>query len=525
MLAKRSSTLFALVLSGLAVDTLADNPVVSHRQLADPNAFVFNDRLYTVCSNDDDNGTGYDMKSAVVISTKDLMNWTDHGDVFRTTRDAKWAGGSYAPTATVVKGKVYLYFPNVTSGVGVLTADRPEGPYKDPLGKALISGSTLCPMAWCFDPGVFVNTDGAGYLVWGGGTPYGDNLMGIALNADMISLKGSPTKITVPNSFEGPFVHKYKNNYYLHYPISGGANLEYSMSSTSPISGYVRKGVVLPNPSLNGKNINQNDNSHASILEYKGSWYMMYHDRRLPTGSTYKRDVSIDKLEYDTDGTMKQVVVTSGMAQLANFNPYDSIPAATMSKQRGIKAVFNATNWINALVPQTSGSWIRLSGVDFASGAKEFRVNAATTASNVSVEIRTGSETGPVAGTCTVAKTASGTAYSTSTCAVTGLTGVKDVFLKFVNTTANANFAWYRFVPQTTGIATAPASRLPKDLPSEIEAFDLEGRRVRSFLAPPDQTPAQAWTAHGRGLPAGAYVLRIKDGSGVREQRMVQSVR
>lgn len=518
MLAKRSPMLVALVLSGLAADSVADNPVVSHRQLADPNAFVFNDRLYAVCSNDDDNVTGYDMKSAVVISTKDLMNWTDHGDVFRTTREAKWAGGSYAPTATVVKGKVYLYFPNVTSGVGVLTADRPEGPYKDPLGKALISGSTLCPMAWCFDPGVFVNTDGAGYLVWGGGTPYGDNLMGIALNADMISLKGSAVKITVPNSFEGPFVHKYKSNYYLHYPVSGGANLEYSMSSTSPISGYVRKGVVLPNPSLNGKNINQNDNSHASILEYKGNWYMMYHDRRLPIGSTYKRDVSIDKLEYNEDGTMKPVTVTSGMAQLANFNPYDSIPAATMSKQSGIKAVFNAANWINALVPQTSGSWIRLSGVDFASGAKEFRVSAATTASNVSLEIRTGSETGPVAGTCNLAKTASTSAYSTSTCAVTGLSGVKDVFLKFVNTTANANFAWYRFVPLTTAIAASPAA-LPAAIRSgAVVVHDLDGRTVRTFRTEPGQTPGQAWEAHGRGLPAGAYVLRIQDAEGWRTE-------
>lgn len=95
-------------------------------------------------------------------------------------------------------------------------------------------------------------------------------------------------------------------------------------------------------------------------------------------------------------------------------------------------------------------------------------------------------------------------------------------FLKFVNTTANANFAWYRFVPRTTGTA-APSAWLASPRPSiEIAAFDLEGRRVRSFQAQPDQTPVQAWAMHGKDLPAGTYVLRIKHEAGVRSEIVVQ---
>ncbi|MBK9576647.1 MAG: family 43 glycosylhydrolase [Fibrobacterota bacterium] len=488
----------------------AANPVITHRQLADPNAFIFNDRIYAMCSNDDDNVNGYDMKSAVVISTKDLVNWTDHGDVFRTTRDAKWAAGSYAPTAVAAKGKVYMYFPNIASGVGVLIADKPEGPYKDPLGKALVSGSTYCPMAWCFDPAIFVDDDAAksAYLVWGGGTPYGTNFRGIALNADMISVKGSTTTPNTPNSFEGPFIHKYKGNYYIHYPVNPSSNIEYGMSSTSPISGYTRKGVLLPNPTLNGQNINGNNNSHESVFEYKGNWYMMYHDRRLSTSSTYKRDVSIDKVEYNTDGTMKQVVVTAGMAQLGSFNPYDSIPAATMSAQSNIKASFNANTWINYLVPQKSGAWTKLTGVDFAGGALNFQVAAGTTSSGVSVEVRTGSATGTVAGTCKLSPTSSTTTLATTQCPVTGLTGVKDVYLTFVGTTANANFAWFRFQGSS---AVRPVEAKPAVSRSvDYTVYDLRGNLVQRFTTSTSMNTANAWNEHSRSLAVGTYVVRIQ---------------
>jgi len=502
---------------GLAVVALADNPVVSHRHLADPNGYVWNNRIYAICSNDDDNSAGYDMKSAVVISTSDRLNWTDHGDVFRVTRDAKWAYGSYAPTAIPAKGKIYMYFPNVTSGVGVLVADRPEGPYKDPLGKALIN-STLCNgVAWCFDPDVFVDTDGSAYLVYGGGNntanPYGDNIRGIALNADMISVKGSPVRLQSKASFEGPFIHKYKNNYYFTYPTNGGANIDYAMSSTGPISGYNYVGTVLPNPTLDGKNVNMGNNSHTSIFEWKGSWYMMYHDRRLTiskgVNDFLKRSVNIDKLEYNADGTMKKVVVTKGMAQVGNFNPYDSIPAATMSAQSGIKASFNATTWVNYLIPQTSGSWTRISGVDFKDGAKQFQVNAAVSGGGVSVEVRTGSSTGTLAGTCNLASTGSTSSFATTKCDLTGLSGIKDIYLKFVGTSANANFAWFRFVPvSTSNLRPALERQIPSTPTGTYEVYDLGGHLLRTYFATPETDSQSAWRHNSAMLPQGTYMLR-----------------
>ena len=50
----------------------------------------------------------------------------------------------------------------IGAGIGVLTADSPEGPYTDPIGKALINKSTsgFSDVEWLFDPAVLVDDDG-----------------------------------------------------------------------------------------------------------------------------------------------------------------------------------------------------------------------------------------------------------------------------------------------------------------------------------------------------------------------------
>jgi hypothetical protein len=392
MLSLDSAKSLALI-GSLAAMALAENPIISHRYLADPNGFVYNQRLYAICSKDDDNVNGYDMRGSILISTKDLMNWTDHGEVYHAPKDGTWGSTAYAPTAVVRDGKVYYYVPNSGSAIGVVVADRPEGPVRNP--KNLISGTLCDGVAWCFDPGAFVDDDGQAYLVYGGGSNtgsnsgYGQNIRIVKLNKDMVSLGGSPIRLSLDKSFEGPFLSKYKGNYYLQYPMEGSSNIGLSMS-TQPTSGWTHKGSILDNPSLNGRNINGNNNSHTSIMEYEGQWYMFYHDRRLSNGAAYKRNVSIEKLTYNTDGTIKKVVVTTGIPQTRNFNPYDSIPAVTYSKQSLISAHTDVNNTgvrrVNLLVPRKSGAWMRISSVDFSTGAKSFQIHGGGTAAAAKVE-------------------------------------------------------------------------------------------------------------------------------------------
>ena len=144
-----------------------------------------------------------------VISSDDLVNWTDHGTVYAAgpSGQAKWGGNSWAPAAAWKtidgKDKFFLYFANSGNGIAVLTADSPVGPFTDPLGKALISRDTptCAEVTWLFDPAVLQDDDGESYIYFGGGVPSDDKASdpGTArvakLGKDMISLVGDPRPI------------------------------------------------------------------------------------------------------------------------------------------------------------------------------------------------------------------------------------------------------------------------------------------------------------------------------------------
>ena len=96
-----------------------------------------------------------------------------------------------------------------------MTADSPIGPFRDPIGKALISRETPnCEeVTWLFDPAVLVDEDGSAYLYVGGGIPEGKGANPgtarvVQLGEDMISLIGEPCKLDVPYLFEDSGIHK-----------------------------------------------------------------------------------------------------------------------------------------------------------------------------------------------------------------------------------------------------------------------------------------------------------------------------
>ena len=326
----------------------ADQPVISHVYTADPNAFVFNDRIYIICSHDLPNQRGYDLYDYELVSTDDLQNWTDHGFVFSVGRgagpynqgktDAPWAGHCYAPGTAIRDGKVYLYFPDGGSSIGVAVADKPEGPYTDPIGKALINHSSNYGSSWLFDPAGFVDDDGRAFVYYGGNGPTQARIL--ELNKDMISVFPTAVHHTVPRFFEASYMHKYKGKYYFSYSTNfnptpempGSATIGYMMGD-SPTGPFEYKGVVIDNPKQNLGN-----NNHASIIEYKGHWYIAYHDRKLAIASnlqnkTNSRSVNLDELFYNDDGTIKKVVETEhGPKQLKNFDPMRKCRFVTMNK-------------------------------------------------------------------------------------------------------------------------------------------------------------------------------------------------
>jgi arabinoxylan arabinofuranohydrolase len=428
----------------------ADDVIVGYRHLADPGTLVYNGRVYLYASNDDENSmdkkSGYIMKSIVCVSSSDMKNWTDHGVVFQVPRDATWANRSWAPGVTSRNGQVFLYFGNGGSGIGVVSGTSPIGPFKDPIGKALISTQTPGVMPaenmWLFDPMTFIDDDGQAYMYFGGNGE--SNVRVIKLNNDMISVNGAATSITAPAFFEASWMHKRNGIYYFSYSSNPRAQMRIDyMMSKSPTSGFTYAGVVAAQPP------NNNNNNHQGIFEFKGQWYHTYHNRKvayaLGIPTEFKRNLAIENLNYKPDGSIEQVTYTSnGIVQVESINPYQRVEAETMAAQKGVKTEICSNGGMN-VTGIKNGDWIKISGVDFGTKrAKKFTANVA--GKGTSIELRLGSETGKLIGTLGVSNTADDQTWRSLSCKVNGAIGKQDLFLVVKGADTNEiKIDWWTF--------------------------------------------------------------------------------
>ena len=521
---KRWDKLASLALLGLAASAYADNPISAYHYLADPGAAADDTYFYVITDSDDPaaaNANGYNIKALYGFRTKDMKNWTDFGIIY-DARKVDGIGDIWASGIAVNPNdhRLYIVFPDGGGGgIGLIGADSIAGPWTNPVSgnKKLINnwggGISDCDgIGWCFDPAIFFDDDGTGYFTFGGGSsdsrPANNNNNDIfniyKLNKDMkgfdVSTK-THLKIGGPKAMEASYIHKYKGNYYLSYSTAD-LRIAYGMSK-NPMGPYEYKGIFMGNPNINGQNINANNNNHHGIAEFKGHWYVAYHDRRIANGydglekipaddgqanpvPAFHRSVSVDEFFYNNDGTMKELTFTKeGPKQIENFDPYDWYPALTSSKQKGIRS---RSNWTPGKVAEhlllplsTKESWIRVSGVDFGTAATGFTVQAGSTSDDNSIEIRTGSATGTLAGTCKLKNTGSKSTYAETSCEVTGLKGIVDeVFLVFKGSkdSTMAVKAWgfegsgtTPPTPQTPFKGTAWA--IPGKI--EMEDFDVPG--------------------------------------------------
>lgn len=479
---------------------LAENPIITQKYTADPNAMVWNGRVYVYCSRDDNNGEGYDIVDYTLISSDDMVNWTDHGEVFKVPRDASWANRAYAPGCVPRNDKFYLYFPDGGSSIGVAVADKPEGPFKDALGKAIVNKSMPnCNVEWLFDPAAFVDDDGQAYLYFGGGgsTP-GTNLRVIKLNDDMISTNGTAVTISAPRSFEAAFMHKNNGIYYFSYSTDfngSSARIDY-MTSDNPMTGFDYKGIILDNPTVNGKNINLGNNNHASVVKFQDNWYVFYHERKL-SNQVYKRSVSVDLAQFNSDGTMKKTTCTNdGPPQIKSLNPFDTVQAETINLQSGIKTDVCSEGGI-MVTSISNGDYIRVKGVDFGEGAEKFEVRAASNSSGGTIELRLGNQTGTLVGTCDITGTGGWTTWKTFQCDVSDCTGNKDLYLVFKGSGEPYRLNWwcfsgasgYRLSIETVGQGTV--SRSP-----ESSSY-AEGTSVTLTAEPENGWEFNGWSGEG----------------------------
>lgn len=255
------------------------------------------------------------------FSSDNLTDWKDEGIIVDLRKDVSWANrNAWAPCIVEKKinGKYkYFYYFTAAQKVGVASSDNPTGPFKDS-GKALISSRPEGVKGGQeIDPDVFTDPKtGKSYLYWGNG------YMAVAeLNADMISIKNGSTKvIKVDNTFrEGTYVIYRKGTYYFLWSEDDTRSPNYkvrygiSKSPLGPIEIPENNIVIqgIPNQGIYAT-------GHNSVLQIpnKDEWYITYHRFSYPTGikmgdaAGFHREVCIDKLEFNPDGTIKQVIPT-----------------------------------------------------------------------------------------------------------------------------------------------------------------------------------------------------------------------
>ncbi|MBN2534551.1 MAG: family 43 glycosylhydrolase [Spirochaetales bacterium] len=438
----------ALLIDHPGLNGISRNPIVSHIYTADPTARSFNGRIYIYASHDLDDQTDYRMYDYHIFSSEDLVNWQDHG-VGLHKDDISWASLFYAPDCVYNEstGNYYLYFPNGGSSIGVAVSDKPEGPFADAIGKPLITGQYpgVNDVEWVFDPGILIDDDGQAYMYFGGGMPdTGDNARVIRLNEDMVSLKDeSATTIIAPDYFEAPFVFKRNGYYYFTYStnwVGHGIRIDYMMS-TDPMKGFTYKGTILNNPPGNHGN-----NSHHSIVEHEGEWYIFYHNRKLSireigNKAIYQRSITLDYVTFNDDGTINLVTPTDGtVEQLKNVDAFSIIEAEMMADLRGVEIEFAYENEIKAGVNVTdidNYDWTGYSQVDFGEGAHNFNAKVASKTAGTRIEIWIDgldlfkNTPGTLIGTCKVPNTRNWQAWKNVTCPIELTTGVHDVYLKF----------------------------------------------------------------------------------------------
>ena len=267
---------------------------------ADPDIRVFGDTYYVYPTSDKPNWNTTDFSA---WSSKDLIHWKNEGIILDVAHDLGWANiKAWAPAATERNGKFYFYFV-ANEQIGVATADKPTGPFKDALGKPLITRKQF--KTFPIDPFVFTDTDGQPYLYFGN-----SHLLAVKLGADMISLDGEPVDLTPKDPAqpfrEGITVFKRNGLYYFMWSVDDANSDNYRVAygtSKSPIGPI----EIPPNNVVLAKNGPAKGTGHNGVVNVPGTdhWYISYHRHAIPGGSGYIRQVCLARMEFNPDGSIK----------------------------------------------------------------------------------------------------------------------------------------------------------------------------------------------------------------------------
>ncbi len=353
--------------------SFGQNPIVRNQFSADPTARVFNGKVYVFPSHDIPTPPNknlrkdwFCMADYHVFSSENLTDWTDHGMIVSQNK-VNWVDSfsysMWAPDCIERNGKYYFYFPankNIADangrkgfGIGVAIADKPEGPYipqKDPIKG--VNG---------IDPNVFIDKDGQAYLYWAQG-----NISVAKLKDNMTELASEPQVIdNLPQKGlkEGPFLFERKGIYYLTIPHVENKieRLEYAIGD-NPMGPFKMAGVVMDESPMNCWT------NHQSFIQYKGQWYLFYHQDAYSPKFDKNRSICIDSLFFNADGTIRKVLPTLRGVGVTSATAKIEIDRYSGKSQTGTSIAFlDSVNTFKGwkTILNNKGAWVKYNSVDF----------------------------------------------------------------------------------------------------------------------------------------------------------------
>lgn len=447
-----------LIVVAFAGSLSAQNPIVQTYFTADPAPMVYDGTVYLYTSHDEDSTvnnffTMYDWRC---YSSKDMVNWTDHGAV-ASLKNFTWMNkdnGAWAPQCIERNGKFYLYVPIHGEGISVLVSDSPTGPFTDPVGKRLVESDHI----WQdIDPTVFVDDDGQAYLYWGNpslwyvklnknmisyDTTIGKNgVVSVEMTAEAFGSKAGRDGKPGTTYTEGPWFYKRNSLYYMIYAAEGIPEYISYSTANSPEGPWTYKGQIMKRAD------HLAFTNHAGIIDFKGNSYIFYHDQDLSKGQGFKRSVSVEQFTYNADGSIPLITPTKeGVTKsVANLDPYKKVEAETIAFSEGLKTASDSKTGVYVTKIE-NGDYLKVRSVDFAKGAKTFEASVASASAGGKIEIRLGDRNGELLGTIDVKNTGGLQKWATVKGKVKKATGVQDICLVFKGGEGELfNFDWWAF--------------------------------------------------------------------------------
>ncbi|MDX2024510.1 MAG: family 43 glycosylhydrolase [Deltaproteobacteria bacterium] len=435
---------------------------------SDPTCRELNGRLYLFTTHDQStvNFQGpedfwHSMFDYHAYSTTDFKHWIDHGSAL-SIHDAAWATDLSVWDGDLgipANGKFYAYVPFRSKGfeIGVLVADRPEGPYRDPLGKPLMTTAIMREhgialkteaqpkQADSQSPTIVRDENGVPYLLFGQ-----MRVFAVKLKPSMTELDGKVFEIDVPlrggeatEYVEGPWIHRMGNKFYFSYMTyknwEGKTNSNFT--NEDPAGPYIQYAVSdkLFGPYAKPKHwiypvAPDAANNQHGVCTYKGQWYVAYH---VPYEGKQHRQVAITRLRTNKHGDLLPIypgkdpgvvpkdsvsLVLDAFAHKREAEEFHTRRDAF--EERGKKQDFH--------FKLKQDGFLHFRNVDFGAGATGFKAHVSCENSKIHdarLEFHLDAPDGPKIGESPVRFTYWITYYQELTGAVQGAKGVHDVYL------------------------------------------------------------------------------------------------